>query len=138
MNEREPGTRGVVALRAVILVDAVVFLTASLLNAGIIISLGFTEMGFAVPIWQAGIGEAVIGLVLLIAAATERATLSGWLCGCRSLASPSALAPPRYRGPHATFTVSSVPLALIILGLLMWIRQQGRRLRHRSHMPGTN
>src|SRR5207248_2674436 len=72
----QPGARGVAVLRAAIFVDAVVFLTAALLNGGARLPLGFAELSFPVPIWQAGIGEAVIGLALLAAAVAGRATVS--------------------------------------------------------------
>ena len=73
---REPGRRVLTVLRAVILVDALVFLAAALFNMGATVPLGFAALRFPVPIWQAGLGEAVIGLVLLAAAITGRATMA--------------------------------------------------------------
>src|SRR5207244_8604343 len=74
----ESGTPTLNGLRVVLFIDAIVFLTASLLNMGATLPLGFAVLNFPVPIWQAGVGEAVIGLVLLASALSGRIRLS-WL-----------------------------------------------------------
>lgn len=70
-------TRTATLLRGALLVDALVFAGAALLNLGVRVPLGFADLGFSVPIWQAGVGEAVIGGTLLAAGLTGRARLSG-------------------------------------------------------------
>ena len=123
-------------MRAALFVDAVVFLTAALLNLGAKIPLGFTELGFPVPIWQAGIGEAVIGLALLAAAVTGRATI-GWVALWMSVVGiVFGLSSSKVQGPARDVHVLLVPLAVIVFGLLMWLRQQSRRLRKETLGPG--
>ena len=99
----ESGVR--VILRTALVVDAAVFLSAALFNFGAKIPLGFTELDFPVPIWQAGTGEAVIGLTLLAAAITGRTALTWVAFGYRSLALPSASARPKCRDRPAIFTL---------------------------------
>jgi hypothetical protein len=81
--------RNATLLRGALLVDAVVFLTAALLNMGVWVPLGFAELRFAVPVWQAGIGEAIIGITLLVAGLTGWARL------------PHRLGTARHRRSHA-------------------------------------
>ena len=135
----KPGTRVVIILRAALFADAVVFLTAALLNLGTKIPLGFAELSFPVPIWQAGIGEAVIGLALLAAAVTGRATI-GWVALWMSVVGiVFGLSSSKVQGPARDVHVLLVPLAAIVFGLLMWLRQQSRqsrRLRKETLGPG--
>src|SRR5438477_11294209 len=122
----KPGTYGVTMLRAALFVDAVVFLTAALLNLGTKIPLGFAELSFPVPIWQAGIGEAVIGLTLLAAAVTGRATIA-WVAFWLSIVGiVFGLSSAKVQGPARDVHVLLVPLAVIVFGLLMWLTQQSR------------
>ncbi|MGE5223847.1 MAG: hypothetical protein ACM3PY_15520 [Omnitrophica WOR_2 bacterium] len=122
-------------LRIVILMDALVFLTAALLNFGTKIPLGFAELSFPVPIWQAGIGEAIIGLALLAVAITRRATIA-WVAFWMSVFGIAfGLSSPRVQGPAREIHVILVPLAAIVFGLLMWHRQQSRQLRKQAHEP---
>jgi hypothetical protein len=124
----ETGTPAKPMLRAALVVDAVVFLIAALLNFVIRIPLGFAELNFPVPIWQAGIGEAVIGLALLAAAARGRGALS-WVAFWLSVAGIAfGLSSPRVQGPARDIHIILVPLAVIIFCLLLWQRQQRRRL----------
>jgi hypothetical protein len=126
----EPETRVLIALRAALIVDAVVFLTAALLNFGTKIPLGFTELNFPVPIWQAGIGEAVIGLMLLAAAVTGRATVA-WIAFWLSVGGiVFGLSSARVQGPARDIHIILVPLAVLVFALLIWLRQQ--RLRRRK------
>ena len=127
----KPATQILIILRAVLFVDAVVFLIAALLNLGLKIPLGLTELSFPVPIWQAGIGEAVIGLALLAAAVTGRMTIA-WVAFWMSvLGIAFGLSSSKVQGPARDIHVLLVPLAVIVLGLLVWQRQQNRRL-HRD------
>ena len=135
MTVSEPGERVVLVLRAVIFVDAAVFLTAALLNEGISIPLGFAELSFPIPIWQAGIGEAVIGLALLAAAVTGRAIIT-WVAFWMSVVGiVFGLSSPIVQGPARDVHVLLVPLAVIVFGLLAWRRQQSRRLRNETRTP---
>lgn len=120
-------TRTFTVLRLLVLLDALAFLTAALLNAGLKIPLGFAELSFPVPIWQAGIGEAAIGLSLLVAAALGSVTLS-WVALWLSVAGIIfGLLTPRVQGPARDIHLLLVPLAIIIFGLLLWQRHQNRR-----------
>ena len=132
----KPGTLVIIILRAAIFVDAVVFLTAALLNLGTKMPLGFAELSFPVPIWQAGIGEAVIGLALLAAAVTGRATMS-WVAFWMSVAGiVFGLSSSRVQGPARDVHVLLGPLAAIVFVLLMLLRQQSRQLRKDTLGPG--
>jgi hypothetical protein len=131
----EPATQARLALRAAFAIDAVVFLLAALLNFGIRIPLGFAELNFPVPIWQAGIGEAVIGLALLAAAARARGALP-WVAFWLSVAGIAfGLSSARVQGPARDIHVILVPLAIILFCLLLWQRQQ--RLRGATLGRGT-
>jgi hypothetical protein len=132
----EPETRVAMLLRAALGVDAVVFLTAALLNLGLKIPLGFTQLNFPVPIWQAGIGEAVIGLLLLAAAVTGR-TAVAWVAFALSVGGIAfGLSSVRVQGPARDIHVLLVPLAVIVFGLLLWLWQQRRRPGHQALGPG--
>jgi hypothetical protein len=122
----------VTVLRAATLVDAVVFLTAALLNLDATIPLGFVTLSFPVPIWQAGIGEAVIGLTLLAAALTGRATLSWVAWGMSVLGIVFGLSSRQVQGPARDVHVLLVPLAVVVFGLLVGVRQQRRQRRPRQ------
>ena len=134
MDEPRPPIHSV--LRAVILVDGLIFLTAALLNFGARVPLGVAELSFPVPIWQAGTGEAVIGLMLLAAALTGRIGLSWTAFGLSALGIAFGLASRRVQGPARDIHVLLVPLAVVIFGLLLWLRQQRRVLRPRAAAPG--
>jgi hypothetical protein len=122
-------------LQIVILVDALVFLAAALFNFGAKIPLGFTELSFPVPIWQAGIGETVIGLVLFAAVVTGRGTIA-WVAFWMSVFGiVFGLSSPRVQGPARDIHVILVPLAAIVFGLLVWQRQRSRQLSKRAHPP---
>ena len=131
------GTPVVAILRAVLLVDALVFLTAALLNMGAKIPLGFAELSFPVPIWQAGIGEAVIGIALLAAAVTGLATIGSVAFWMSVLGIAFGLSSSKVQGPARDIHILLVPLAAIVFVLLMWVRQQRRRLRTETPAPGS-
>ena len=119
-------------LRATLLVDGGVFLLAALLNLGAKVPLGFTELSFPVPIWQAGLGEAVIGLLLISAAVTRRGTLAWLAFGLSVVGIAFGLRSSQVQGPAREIHVLLVPLALLVFGLLVWRR---RELRSRLSEP---
>jgi asparagine N-glycosylation enzyme membrane subunit Stt3 len=107
-------------LRIVTLVDAVVFLVAALLNFG----LRFTVfLGFPVPVWQAGAGEAVIGVLFIVAAIRDRSRLYGIAYLLSVLGIAFGLLSPRVEGPARTIHVVLVPLAILGIALLVWRRR---------------
>jgi hypothetical protein len=124
--ERARGA-GIVALRVVTIVDATVFLTASLQNMGLGIPLGVVELRFPVPIWQAGIGEAVIGATLLVAVVSNRMKLFWTAYGLSVLGIAFGLLSARVVGPARDIHVLLVPLALLGLGLLVIRRRSAMR-----------
>jgi hypothetical protein len=109
--------RNATLLRGALLVDAVVFLTAALLNMGVWVPLGFAELRFAVPVWQAGIGEAIIGITLLVAGLTGWARLS-WVTFWMSVVGiVFGLSSPRVQGAARDIHIVLVPLAIVVLML---------------------
>jgi hypothetical protein len=113
------------ALRVVTIVDGVVFLVAALLNFGITIPLVAVDLVFPVAVWQAGVGEAVIG-VLLLAAAIRARTRLYWIAYLLSvLGIAFGLLSPRVEGPARAIHVVLVPLAIIGIGLLALRRTSG-------------
>ncbi|HET9981783.1 MAG TPA: hypothetical protein VFQ32_15140 [Ktedonobacterales bacterium] len=135
MSESE--ARLMVVLRAALIVDATVFLLAALLNFGAKIPLGFAELNFPLAVWQAGIGEAVIGLALLAAAITGRTTLAWVALGLSVVGIVFGLSSARVQGPAREIHIVLVPLAVVVFGLLLWARQQRRRLRTDDLRSGT-
>ena len=122
-----------VVLRIVLFVDGVVFLAAALQNFGLQIPLGFADLRFPVPIWQAGIGEAVIALTLLVAAGTGRITLA-WVAFWMSVVGIIfGLSSIKVQGPAREIHLILVPLAVLVFALLLWLRQQRRA---RTVAPG--
>lgn len=129
----ESGVR--VILRTALVVDAAVFLSAALFNFGAKIPLGFTELDFPVPIWQAGTGEAVIGLTLLAAAITGRTALAWVAFGLSVVGIAFGLSSAKVQGPARDIHIVLVPLAVVVFGLLLWMRQQRLRLRTETIEP---
>lgn len=117
-------TRNATLLRGALLVDALVFLGAALLNLGVRVPLGFAEVGFSVPVWQAGVGEAVIGGTLLAAGLTARARLSWVAFWMSALGIAIGLSSERVQGAARDLHVVMVPLAVILLVLLLWSRRR--------------
>ncbi|MGE5333170.1 MAG: hypothetical protein ACM3N4_00590 [Nitrososphaerota archaeon] len=134
----ESRVRVMVILRAALLVDAAVFLSAALLNFGAKIPLGFTELYFPVAIWQAGTGEAVIGLALLAAALTGRSALAWAAFGLSVVGIAFGLSSARVQGPARDIHIVLVPLAVVIFGLLLWVRQQRLRVRAEVSRPSMD
>ncbi len=83
-----PGERSRVVLEALLVVDAIAFLAASVIHFGYAIPLGFTTLS-DVTILPAGMAEGVIGVVFAVAAAAAFAdwdwawngTLAAYLLG---------------------------------------------------------
>jgi hypothetical protein len=117
-------TRNATLLRSALLVDAVVFLGAALFNMGVRVPLGFADLGFSVPVWQAGTGEAIIGATLLAAGLTARARLSWVGFWMSALGIAIGLSSERVQGAAREIHVVMVPLAVIVFLLLVW---NGRR-----------
>jgi asparagine N-glycosylation enzyme membrane subunit Stt3 len=109
-------------LRIVTVVDAVVFLVAALLNFGLRLTV---VLGFPVPVWQAGAGEAVIGVLLIAAAIRDRSRLY-WIAYLLSVMGIAfGLLSPRVEGPARTYHVVLVPLAIVGIALVAWRRASG-------------
>lgn len=129
------GARVMVILRAILFVDAAIFLLAALLNFGARIPLGFAELHFSVPIWQAGTGEAVIGLALLSAAMTGRTAIAWVAFGLSVLGIAFGLSSAKVQGLARDIHIVLVPLAVALFALLLWVRQQRLRLRMETFDP---
>lgn len=106
-------------LRAALLLDAVVFLVAALLNFGAQIPLGVTTLRVADPIWQAGTGETVIGAALLTAGLRGRAR-PAWVALWLSVFGIAiGLSSPRVQGAARGIHAIMVPLAVVVFALLL-------------------
>jgi uncharacterized membrane protein YphA (DoxX/SURF4 family) len=104
--------------------DAVVFLSAALFNFGAQLTIGSADLSFPNPIWQAGVGEAVIGLALL-AGAFRPYGRGPWVAFWMSVVGIAfGLSSPRVQGPAREVHLVLVPLAILVFGLLIWRRQQ--------------
>jgi heme/copper-type cytochrome/quinol oxidase subunit 1 len=111
-------------LRAVLALDGAVFLVAALLNWGLRIPLGAATLAFVPAVWQAGIGEAVVGVSLVAAAWTARrglAWLGFWLSVIGIVFGLSSRA---VQGAARDVHVVLVPLALVPLALLLLSRHR--------------
>jgi hypothetical protein len=124
-------------LRVVLIIDAVIFFAAALQNMGVQIPLGFTTLAFSDPIWQAGAGEAVIGLALLLAAFRHSSRLSWIAFGMSVLGIVFGLRSVRVVGAARDIHVVLVPLAVILFGILVWQRAQGRAPKAKGTAPKT-
>jgi hypothetical protein len=116
--------RNATLVRGALLVDAVVFLCAALFNMSVRIPLGFAELGFSVPVWQAGAGEAIIGVTLLAAGLTARARLSWVGFWMSALGIAIGLTSERVQGAARGIHVVMVPLAAIVFVLLVLTRRR--------------
>ncbi len=114
------GTAGRVLLRAVLLVDGIVFAVSAAQNFGAEIALGFTTLRFPDPIWQAGIGEAVIAVALAAAAASTGRRLTWAAFGLAVLGIAVGLSSQRVQGPARDIHLVLVPLAVLLGSLLTW------------------
>ena len=112
-------------LRAVTLLYGLVFLASFLQNMGMRLALGPIDFYFGEPIWQAGIGEAVIGALLLLAASRD-GLKSYWIAYLLSvLGIVFGLSSARVVGAAREIHLLLAPLAAVGLSLLVW-RQRAR------------
>jgi hypothetical protein len=119
MGPRINAGRRATTLSLVLVVDGAVFLVAALLNAGVHVPLGIITLRFSVPVWQAGVGEVVIGLVLVMAGLTRRRWLS-WTAFALSIAGIAfGLSSHRVVGAARDVHVVLVPLAVVVMVLLL-------------------
>ena len=133
---RTPGPRVLLLLRTTLCVDAVVFLTAALLNFRMPIPLGLGELRFPDPLWQAGLGEAVIGVVLLAAAVTGRPAIAWVALGLSVAGIVVGLSSARVQGPAREIHLILVPLAAVVFALLLGRRRAALRLGKATSPPG--
>lgn len=121
------------ALRIGLIIDGLVFITAAGLNLGAQVPLGPVTLAFPVRIVPAGVGEAVIGLALLRAAASQHRGLA-WPAFWLSVAGIGfgLVATTVGSGPVWGVHLVLVPLALVVLGLLVWT---GRSDAHAGANP---
>jgi len=115
-----------VILRAVTAVYAAVFLAAAAFNFGVAVTIGPVELGFSVPIWQAGLGELVIGVVLGAAALTERARLYWIAYVLSAFGIAFGLLSVRVVGAARDIHIVLVPLAILGFALLIARRRSPR------------
>ena len=109
-------------LRTLASVYGLVFLAAFLQNMGLRLAVGPLDLYFSEPVWQAGIGEAVIGILLLVAALRDRAKLY-WIAYVPSvLGIAFGLASARVVGAAREIHILLVPLAAVGIGVLLWHR----------------
>jgi hypothetical protein len=128
-------SRNATLLRGMLLVDAAVFLTAALLNMGVRVPLGFADLRFSVPVWQAGTGETIIGLTLLAAGLTARARLSWVAFWMSALGIAIGLSSQRVQEAARDIHAVMVPLAIIVLVLLVWTRRRHPATARREGDP---
>jgi hypothetical protein len=109
--------------------NAAVFFCAALFNFGAEIPLGFTTLQFDDPIWQAGTGETVIGLLLLGAGLTKGRRLA-WVAVVMSvLGIVFGLSSDRVQGAARSLHVVMIAFAAATIWLLVSDRSHRR--------PGT-
>ncbi len=109
-------------LKTLAVVYGLVFLAACVQNLGLRLVVGPLDLYFSEPIWQAGIGEAVIGILLLVAALRDRAKLY-WIAYVLSvLGIAFGLASARVVGAAREIHILLVPLAAVGIGVLLWHR----------------
>lgn len=112
-------------LRIALLADALTFLAGATLNFGARIPLGFATLAFPAPGPQAGTGEAVIGAALLVAGVTLSRVWS-WVAFWLSVMGIAfgLVFTSAAGGPAFQLHLILVPLALVLLGLLVWTRAE--------------
>jgi len=113
-------------LRAVTAVYAAVFLAAALLNFGLDLIVGQLEVMFSAPIWQAGAGEAIIGLTLATGAITDRARVLWTAYVLSALGIAFGLLSVRVVGAAREIHIILVPLAIVGFALLIARRRSPR------------
>src|SRR5438552_2873252 len=99
-----------------------VFLGSALQSFGLRLSLGPVGFCFGEPIWQAGAGEAVIGILLVAAALREGRALCWTPYVLSVLGIAFGLSSARVVGAAREIHLVLVPLATIGLAILAWRR----------------
>jgi hypothetical protein len=121
---REPAAASSPALRVVAALDALCFLAACLLNFGA--RLG--PLVFQQPVWQAGVGELVVGAMLAVAAASRRRRLLVAAFVLAAVGIVFGLASKRVVGLARDIHVVLFPLTLVGF-VLLWVSTRGSRRR---------
>lgn len=116
---RRPRTTGArPALRGLLALDGAVFLVSALFNLGVRIPMGPVTLGFPSPVWQAAIGEIVIGSGLIVAARTARPSHALIAALAAALGIAFGLSSQAVVGPAREIHLLLVPLtALVFLDL---------------------
>jgi hypothetical protein len=110
--------------RAVLALDGTVFLGSAVLNWGPQFPLGFMTIAFVPHVWQAGIGELVVGCSLVAAAWTGRPKLAWIALGLSVLGIAFGLSSRSVQGAARSVHIVLVPLAVLILVLLLLNRRR--------------
>lgn len=114
-------------LAGLTLAYSLVFLASSLQNIGLRLAVGPLDVYFSEPVWQAGIGEAVIGVLLFVAAVRDRLNLY-WLAYLLSAVGiVIGLTSPRVVGAAREIHLLLVPLGGLGIVLLLWRRYRKTR-----------
>lgn len=132
--EARRGVRARIALEILIVVNAAVFLGASIIHFGYAIPLGFTTLADA-ALPQAAVAEGVIGLAFVLAAAATfargswawGATLVAYLLGLIGVLiglSVSVGDPDLSSSPNFWFHLTILPV--VVVGLLLLLTRSGR------------
>lgn len=126
-------------LRITLLIDALTFFTAAALNFGARIPLGFTTLRFPFRVIPAGVGEIVIGAALLLGAFTMRRSWA-WIGFWLSVGGIAFGLVLTLRSRGAAFDVQMVmlALALLMLGFLIWTKDQSAALAQQEGLEGSN
>jgi hypothetical protein len=113
-------------LRSATVVYGLVFLAAFLQNMGLRLAVAPLDFYFSEPIWQAGIGEAVIGSLLLVSAVRDRVKMY-WVAYILSvLGIVFGLSSVRVVGAAREIHILLVPLAVLGITLLVWRRYRAK------------
>jgi len=91
---------------------------------GLRVAVGSVDFFFSQPVWQAGIGEAAIGLLLLAAAWRDRWRPYVTAYALSALGIAFGLVSQRVVGAAREIHVILVPLAVAGIALLAWRRSR--------------
>jgi hypothetical protein len=118
-------------IRLLTLLTAAVFFISAILNLGARIPLGFGELSFSSPLASTATDEAVIGLVLVAAAAASRLYVYGGAYALALVGIVSGLLSPQVQGPARDLHEVMAPLA--IGGCLLLALEARSRYRSRAY-----